>query len=59
LKSTKTGKPVGNIGLPIGITGKPVSKLVNYFFKKIIFLKKSNSLTGLLKIGETGLNQFL
>jgi hypothetical protein len=27
LKSTETGKPVGN-------TGKPVPKPVNYFFKK-------------------------
>jgi hypothetical protein len=60
LKSIETGKSVGNTGLPIGIIGKPIPKTVNHFFqKKIIFFKKSESLTGLSKIGETGPDRFI
>jgi hypothetical protein len=60
LKSTETGKSVGNTGLPIGITGKPIPKMVNHFFqKKIKILKKSESLIGLSKIGETGPDRFI
>jgi hypothetical protein len=54
LKSTETGKSVGNTGLLIGITGKPIPKTVNHFFQK-----KSESLTGLSKIGETGPDRFI
>jgi hypothetical protein len=33
LKFDETGKLVGNIGLSVGITDKPVPKPINYFLK--------------------------
>jgi hypothetical protein len=53
LKSAETGKPVGNTGLPVGITGKP------FFQKKSKFKKNSDSLAGLSKTSETGLDRFV
>jgi hypothetical protein len=59
LKSAETSKPVGNIGLPVGITGKPEPKMVNHFFKKKSkFKKKLDSLAGLSKTGEIGPDRF-
>jgi hypothetical protein len=54
LKSTKTDKPVGNIGLSVGITGTETSK--PFFQKKI---KKLDSLTILSKTDKTSPDQFL
>jgi hypothetical protein len=48
LKSTKTDKPVGNIGLWVGIIGTEIDKPFFNFFKK-----KLDSLTDLLKTDKT------
>jgi hypothetical protein len=40
LKSAETDEPIGNTGLPVGITEKPVPKLINHFFQKIQNFKK-------------------
>jgi hypothetical protein len=52
-------KPVDRQWLKSSETDKPVPKPVNHFFSKKSFLKKkSDSLTGLSKTGETSPDQF-
>jgi hypothetical protein len=58
LKSTEIGKSIGNTGLLVGITGKPVPKPINHFFKKIKIFKNSDSLSGLLIRFSPVFNQF-